>query len=59
MVACELAEYVPSKYSGELNKIVIEATSSKINIIRRTTASSLRYILKEKSPYAGLAQKSL
>jgi len=59
MVACELAEYVPSKYAGELNKIVAEATQSSKTIIRKTTASSLRFILKEKSPYAGLAQKSL
>lgn len=54
-VCCELAEYIPSKYAGELGKIVTESTSSEIPIIRKNTAFSIRFIIKEKSPFVQLA----
>lgn len=50
-LCCELAEYIPSKYGGELNKIVTETSESAIPIIRRFCAYSLRFIIKEKCPF--------
>lgn len=50
-LCCELAEYIPSKYGGELNKIVTETTNSDISVIRKFAAYSLRFIIKEKCPF--------
>jgi hypothetical protein len=58
-LCCELAEYIPSKYAGELQKIVIEAASSKVVIVRRYCAYALRYILKDKCPFVQVAEQCL
>lgn len=50
-LCCELAEYIPSKYAGELQKIVTDAASCKVAIVRRFCAFALRYILKDKCPF--------
>lgn len=51
-LCCELAEYVPSKYAGELNRIIKEAAGSEIPLIRRYCAFALRFVLKDKCPFA-------
>lgn len=50
-LCCELAEYIPSKYAGELQKIVIDASTCKISIVRKYCAFALRFILKDKCPF--------
>lgn len=50
-ICCELAEYIPSKYGGELSKIVTETSQSDVLIIRKFAAFSIRFIIKEKSPF--------
>lgn len=58
-ICCELAEYIPSKYGGELGKIVTDTSASEIPIIRKFAAFSMRYIMKEKSPFVQLATQCL
>lgn len=58
-LSCELAEYIPSKYSGELIKVLEDSADSKKIIIRKQVAYSMRFILKEKSPFINLSIKLL
>ena len=56
---CGLIEYIPAKFSNEINKIITDNTNNKYCPVRKETAVALRELLKEGSGYETLALNCL
>lgn len=54
-ICCTFSQYIPSKYSAEISKIINEAGVHKNSLVRKETATALRFLLDESTPHEALA----
>lgn len=58
-ICCALSSAIPAKFSAEVTRIVTECATHKATLVRKESATSLRYLLDEASPFESLASSTL
>lgn len=58
-ICCQLAHAVPNKFAADVSKIISDSAGHKATLVRKETASALRFLLEEASPYESLASSTI